>query len=293
MAKLKYKFEFLLAKTILVLSRSMSAKRADKFGALLGNWFGKLFPSRKKIAYDNILNAPMINIAEEDINPLVDKIIQNIGRTFIEQARLTKTDNYSIKSIVSFEGPDCLTEVLSEGRGGIIASAHFGNWEMQGAYMTEIGIPLDAIAKVQRNPLFDELINVIREDMRVKVIPVKSSTLRDVFKSLKQNRFVAFACDQHDPSENLIMEFLGRPASVARGPAVFAIKQQCPILPILMRRESYDRHIFMTHPPIYPINSGNEEQDIIDMTRQYLSFFEKKIIDYPDQWMWTHRRWKV
>ena len=49
----------------------------------------------------------------------------------------------------------------------------------------------------------------------------------------------------------------------------------------------------MSHPPIYPIESGNEEQDIIDMTRMYLDFFEEKIKEYPDQWMWTHRRWKI
>jgi KDO2-lipid IV(A) lauroyltransferase len=271
----------------------MNAQRADKFGAFLGRLFGKLFPSRRKIAYDNILNAPAMNIPNEEIIPLVERIFQNIGRTFVEQARLSKIDKETLTTIVSYDGPDYSEEVFGRGCGGVVVTAHFGNWEMQAAYTTANGRPLDVVAKVQHNPLFDKLINDIRERMNVKVIPVRSSTLRDVFKSLKQNRLVAFVADQHDPSENIIMDFLGRSASVAKGPAVFAIKQKCPILPFLMRRVSFDKHILMSHPPIYPIDSGNEEQDIIDITRQYLSYFEEMIKKYPDQWMWTHRRWKV
>jgi len=237
--------------------------------------------------------APDITIHEDNVTPLIDSIFENIGRTFVEQARLPNIDGKLLRKIITYAGADYLTETLKKGRGGIIVTAHFGNWEMQAAYSTECGYPLDVIAKVQHNPLFDRLINDIREKMNVKVIPVRSSALRDVVKSLKQNRLVAFVADQHDPSQNLIMNFLGRPASVARGPAVFAINQKCPILPFLMRRVSYDKHILMSHPPIYPIESGNDEQDVIDMTRKYLDFFEKTIKEYPDQWMWTHRRWKV
>lgn len=293
MAKLKHRLEYLLAKVIIAISRSLDDEKADKFGSILGKLYGKLIPSRRKIAIDNLNLALDIIIPANELNPLVDRIFENIGRTFVEQARLTKAASMRLKNIIAYNGIDYVTDTLQKGRGGVVVTAHFGNWEMQAAYTTECGYPLDVIAKVQHNPLFDRLINDIREQMNVNVIPVRSSTLRDVFKSLKENRLVGIVADQHDPSQNLIMNFLGRPASVAKGPAVFAMKQKCPILPILMRRVKYDQHILISHPPIYPNESGDDEQDIIDMTRKYLNFFEEMIKKYPDQWMWTHRRWKV
>ncbi|MBI5265795.1 MAG: lipid A biosynthesis acyltransferase, partial [candidate division Zixibacteria bacterium] len=62
---------------------------------------------------------------------------------------------------------------------------------------------------------------------------------------------------------------------------------------MLLRRERYDRHVVMAGPAIYPPNSGDEEKDIVFMTEAYTRFFEECIRKYPDQWLWTHRRWKL
>jgi KDO2-lipid IV(A) lauroyltransferase len=61
----------------------------------------------------------------------------------------------------------------------------------------------------------------------------------------------------------------------------------------VLRRERYDRHVVLAGPAIYPPNSGDEEKDIALMTRAYTGFFEESIRKYPDQWLWTHRRWKL
>ena len=87
--------------------------------------------------------------------------------------------------------------------------------------------------------------------MAVNVIPVRSSTLRDIVHALKKNRFVAIVADQHDPTGTLIMNFLGRPASVARGPASFAMKYSCPLMPFLMRRETPYKHRILAGKPIF------------------------------------------
>ena len=64
-------------------------------------------------------------------------------------------------------------------------------------------------------------------------------------------------------------------------------------MPFLIRRERYDRHVVMAGTPIYPPHSGDDEKDIEEMTIAYTKFFENGIREYPDQWMWTHRRWKL
>lgn len=274
-------------------ARSLSFEKADRFAIRLGWLLSVLIPSRKKIVFDNIKKASAINLSDDQINLIIEKVFQNIARTFVEQARFDKIGREKLLEMITYDKPDYIKEILKGGRGGILVTAHYGNWELQAAWVAMNGYPLDVVAKVQSNPLFDKMINGFRENMGVNVIPVKASTLRDIYKSLKANRLVAMVADQHDPSGNLLMDFLGRKASVAKGPATFAIKQNCPIIPFMMRREAYNRHIITAADPIYPDSFANNETKVEEITKAYLSFFEKNIIQWPDQWMWTHRRWKV
>lgn len=164
---------------------------------------------------------------------------------------------------------------------------------MLGSLATALGYEMNAIAAVQHNPLIDRMVTRLRQATGIKIIPIRASTLRDVFRALKANRFIGIVPDQHDPAEGLVLDFFGRQATVPRGPAVFAIKAGCPILPYMMRRERYDCHVVIPGEPVYPPQSGDMEKDIRDMSLTYLTFFESVIRQYPDQWMWTHRRWKL
>ncbi len=79
---------------------------------------------------------------------------------------------------------------------------------------------------------------------------------------------------------------------MAKGPALLAYRTGCPIVPLAFNRESYDRHVVYCGEPIYPPNTGNEEADLLTMTKAYFKYFEDHIRKFPEQWMWTHRRWK-
>ena len=136
------------------------------------------------------------------------------------------------------------------------------------------------------------MVNRIRERLGAGVIVVPEQA-KAVFRSLKANRFVTILADQHAPASRVIIDFFGRPASVATGPALFAIRCDCPILPHVLIRENYDRHRVLKGPAIYPPHSGDREADISSMTMAYTGFLEETIRQHPDQWLWTHRRWKV
>jgi KDO2-lipid IV(A) lauroyltransferase len=151
---------------------------------------------------------------------------------------------------------------------------------------------MDFLIGTQHNAKVDDLLVGFRKAMGVGVIRLSTSA-RSVFKALKQNRVTGLVADQHASSGGVVTEFFGRPAATPRGPALFAIRANCPLLPMLIRRERYDRHVVIKGEPIYPPHSGDEEADIRQMTTAYTKFFEKSIRQYPDQWLWTHRRWKL
>jgi len=292
MASIKHHIEYLAAFFGRGIARSLSPRLADCLGASLGSLAHGLMKSRRQLAFDNLKQGLGDSLTDEQITEIVRNVFRNIGRMFIEFARFGKTRPEDVNRIVVGEGAEGFRQALEEGNGGFLATAHFGNWELLGAWVAAQGFPVDLLVATQHNPLIDSMINGFRTSMGVGIVRLATSS-RGVFKTLRANRIAATAPDQHAPADTVIMDFFGRPASIARGPALFAIRCNCPVIPVLLRRERYDRHVLIAGELIYPPNSGDEEADVRTMTTRYVRFIEENIRRYPDQWLWTHNRWKL
>ena len=293
MATVKHRIEYWAAKIGFGIASLMSAKRANAFGKFLGRLLSRIIASRKVVAIDNLKHAFKETKTEAEYDTIAIQSFENIGQTFIELARFDKITQDDIKEMIQYDDLSAFQKAADEQNGAIVVTSHFGNWELAGASVVAMGYKFDVVVKVQSNPLVDRLITNLRKKLQIGIIPVKVSTLRDILTSLRSNHFIGIAADQHDPSGNLILDFFGRKASVAKGPAVFAKKQNCPIIPAVMRRIKYNKFEIITAPGIYPSESIDESDDIIRMTNEYLVFFEDVIRKYPEQWMWTHKRWKI
>ncbi|MFH1373896.1 MAG: lysophospholipid acyltransferase family protein [bacterium] len=292
MARLSHHIEYGFTWLGVKLAGLMSARAADVFGATLGRLAYILLASRRHIAYDNLRRSLGDTVSPEETQAIVRRVFENIGRTLIEFARFGRIKPAGTRKIVVGDGEEHLQQTRREGRGGLVVTAHFGNWELLGSWVAAAGYPMDFLVGTQHNQKVDRLFNDFRRQMGVGIVSLKTSA-RGVFKCLRANRIAGLVSDQHASSGGVVVNFLGRPAATPRGPAAFAIRAGCPLLPFLIRRERYDRHVVMAGTPVYPPNSGNEEKDIETMTKAYTKFFEDGIRRYPDQWMWTHRRWKL
>ncbi len=292
MAKLSHNVEYVFTLLGVKLAHLLSPRQADAFGAALGSLAYLLLPARRRIARDNLKRAMGDTLTERQIQTITKKVFQNIGRTLVEFARFGKIKPEGARRIIVGDGMNYLQQVRQEGKGAIIVTPHFGNWELLGSWFAAVGYPIDFLVGTQHNKKVDDLLNSFRREMGVRIIPLKTS-IRGVFQCLKANRLAGLVADQHAHSGGISVEFFGRKAATPKGPAAFAVKAKCPLLPFLMRRERYNRHVVEAGQPIYPPNSDDEERDIETMTIAYTKFFEQGIRKYPDQWMWTHRRWKI
>ncbi len=290
MAKLKHHIEYSAARIIARLAQTLSAPAADKFGAALGTCVYHIAGSRRKVAKDNIRSTIGKSRTENEIETLTKSVFQNIGRTLIEISRFGKLTVAGAQAIVEGDS-SILRKIHAEGNGGIILVAHFGNWELSACWPGIMGLPVNLLVGTQHNHLVDRMLNEFRKTMQVKVVPLDRQT-RLAFKILKSKGLVVLAADQHAPA-GIKFDFLGRVTTHARGPALFSIRTGAPICPFLIRRERYDKHVIITGAPIYPPQSGDEENDIRTITETYARFYEENIRRYPEQWMWTHRRWKI
>ncbi|UCC44838.1 MAG: lysophospholipid acyltransferase family protein [Candidatus Zixiibacteriota bacterium] len=293
MARMRHSFETALTRLAVAVANCLSAKGADRFAAGLGSFAFHLVRSRRKIADDNLKQAFGDRYTGKERAAIVKAVFQNVARTFVELARLRQYDRATAGELFEVEGVDPFQQSHPEGQGRVAVTAHFGCWELSGGWLALHEDPVAALVLPQHNRAVNDLVNNLRLRMGLDLIPVEGTAVRAVFKALKAGYIVVVVADQHAPAQSLILDFFGRKAAVAKGPALFAVRSGCPLIPYLMRRDRYDRHVIMSGEPIYPPNSGDEEQDIEIMTRSYLGFFESLIEKYPEQWMWTHRRWKL
>lgn len=176
------------------------------------------------------------------------------------------------------------------GRGIVLALPHFGNWYLAGSVMAHYGVPLFAVAGVQRNPLTNDWMNR-RLYGRMKIFERGSSALRQCVKSLRDGGVLAILPDVRMKTPDLAVRFLGGEANLGRGMAAFARRTGSPIVLAKVRRVGLAHHVFDLAEPLFPDKSLDEEADVRRLTETVMASIEAQIRSDPGQWFWYNKRW--
>jgi KDO2-lipid IV(A) lauroyltransferase len=241
---------------------------------------------RKKIALMQ-LQKVFPNLEQSILKTILKKLYRNMALTIQE---IYLTDDKTLYSMCSIEGRENVDSALALGRGAVLATAHFGDWEAA-RILPLAGIPLSVVAKTQRNTLFDDYTNKIRRSCGLKVINMNRG-LRDIIHQLAEGRFVAILMDQNAGSSGLMMDFLGFPASHWKGVAKLSLRYHVPIVPGFARRSDDGKIIFEFYKPILHEELEDCEASYRIVLEDVNQIIETKIREYPDQWFWVHKRWK-
>jgi len=291
--KISHGLEYVAIWSLTGLVRLMPALLVDYLAVALGKLSYVILISRRRIAFDNLERAFKGEKNHSELKAMVKQVFVNIARATLEFARFPVLKREDImKMVYKSEGLEHIDKALKEGKGLVFVTGHFGNWELLGAWFVAMGYPTHFLVGEQHNPYVDKLMNKFRASSGVPMIPVGVSA-RHVLKALKQNRVVVLVSDQHSATGGTAVTFFGRLASTPKGAAAFAEIMGSPIVLALLIREKYNRHRAVIGPLIYPPGSGDKDKDITAMTQEYTSQLEAMIRKHPEQWMWTHRRWKV
>ncbi|MBI3789553.1 MAG: lysophospholipid acyltransferase family protein [Gemmatimonadetes bacterium] len=184
---------------------------------------------------------------------------------------------------------------LAEGKGVCMVTGHFGNWELAGSYVgarpKAMGSGLEAIVRAQSNPLFENYINRTREELGMIVVP-DAEAVRRTPRALKNGLAVAFVMDQGVIGlASTFVPFFGRLAKTPRGPAVFALRFQSPVVfAAAIRQPSGKYKLTLERVPVQP--TGDREYDVDMIVAAYTATLERFVRATPEQYFWQHRRWK-
>ena len=244
------------------------------------------FGIRKKVAQKQLCKV-YPHKSSQELKLILKQLYREMALTVQEEYLIRDEKLLSSSTIV---GKEHISNALALGRGAILATAHFGNWEAA-RVLPLAGIPLSVIAKPQRNKLFDDYTNAIRIRSGLKVINMRRG-LREIIHQLGEGRLVAILMDQNAGSSGLTMDFLGFPASHWKGVAKISLRYHVPIVTGFARRNSEDKLVFEFYPPILHEELTDTEDNYFTILREVNTIIEAQIHQYPGQWFWVHKRWK-
>lgn len=192
------------------------------------------------------------------------------------------------------DGMEYLEEAFKRGKGIIAITAHFGNWDLAGATLATMGLPLNAVAEIFEPPKMDELINGTRRQQGMNIIPTDTNSLKELFRALHRNEIIFLLFDNPEVEEGVPVQFFGETAYVPGGPAALALKTRASIIiGYGVRKPDGKTFRAVAEPPVEyeRLITGNKEHDIQAITQEIVHRWEDVIRRNPNQWYMFREMW--
>mgnify|MGYP001171875500 CR=1 FL=1 len=279
-----YSLQSLVVYLLFFIGRIIGLKTSRKIFAFIFSTIGPFFKSEKIIK--NNLNIFSNIISNSDKKKITNNMWKNYGMTFIEYVyldQLKKNNDH-----ITVKNKEILSLILKEKKPVIFVSGHFANFELMSMEIVKNNIPLATIYR----PLNNIFLNPFMEYLRKKHIcknQIKKGMngVRESIEYLKTKHSIALMIDQR-VSEGTRIDFFNRPALTTTLPAQLSIKFGIEIIPVFIERDDNNNFKIEFQKSLEPDNFKNK----LDLTKELNKVLEKMIVKNPNQWIWTHNRWK-
>lgn len=262
-------------------------------GNCLGTCGYLLLPHDRGVAYANL------DIAFGDSMPTAQKrrIVRNTFRHFAREVLsmfwAKGKSREQILKMYDVENLDLLRRVHERGKGVIVASMHFGDWELGSLAFGWLGAPMTIVAEPTRNPAIERRVTALRTLSGHRAVAPRFALIR-MARTLQQGGIVGMLVDVNGRRNRggVWLDFFGLPVFNGAAEAVMALRWGAPIVFIHMERLPDGRGKMVIGPEICCKSSGDFDADIKEISQRCLTLCEDLIKQHPEQWLWTYKRWK-
>ncbi len=283
--KFNYFLQTFLIYLIFLIARILGIKISRYIFSFLFSIFGPFFKLKNTITKNLQIFSSDITFQEK--NKIISNMWKNYGMTFIEYIFL---DNFRKKNDqITIDGEINLLSNTKNNKPVIFVSGHFANFELMSMEISKRNVKLATIYR----PLNNFFLNPLMEFLRKKYVcknQIKKGIngVREAIQYIKNDHSIALMIDQR-VSEGEKVNFFGQPALTTTLPAQLATKYNLNIIPVFIKRTEENRFYIEFQNEINPNNFENK----LTLTNELNKVLEKMIVKNPNQWIWTHNRWKL
>ena len=283
---IKYFIEFIFIISFFFIFKIIGYKNSSNLGSIVGKIIGPIFRSNNKILEN--LNRCNIGHSINERKNIIKNMWGNYGRILSEYIYIKEFRKNNLSQYIEIEGLEYLNDIKKNNKQAVFVSGHFNNFELMAMEIEKAGINLAAVYRPLNNPFLNIVMENIRKNhiCRTQVKKGKTGT-RDLLKLFKENYSVALMIDQR-VSEGISVKFFNREAKTTTIPAQFIKKYGCDIVPVYIERnQNFNFKLYFKKPVQF-----DDQFTIEEITLKLNEILEKMILKNPDQWIWSHDRWK-
>ena len=272
-----------------VLPRSL----ARNTGSAIGLFAFRFTKRLRQVGFVN-LKIALPELSLEDHQQLLRKSYRHLGWQLAEFCQMSQYTAAQAGSFVRYDGLEHYFEASRRGRGVLVLTGHLGAWELSSFFHSLMGYPMGLVIRRLDNPLIDRLVNRIRCLHGNRVLH-KDDFARGLIAAMRAGETVGILMDTNmTPPQGVFVPFFDVPACTASGLARVARKTGAAVLPgFLLWEESESRYVLRFGEQLTLKETSDNEEDAIANTALFTRVIEGYIRQYPDQWLWMHRRWKT
>jgi Kdo2-lipid IVA lauroyltransferase/acyltransferase len=266
--------------------RGKPVEKQERIGARIGRLIHDWARKRRERALAN-LELAMPELSQERRAEVASQAFEHFGivsADFLTSDWRTLEDLERSTEVVGYENVE---SALAKGKGALLLSGHFGNWERASAYLSLRGVPLSVVVRDANTRGVNQLVNDLRRGTGAEVISRGAAT-RGILETLRRNGLVALLPDQN--AEDAFLPFFGKPAGTNLGAGVIQARTGTALVPTTCVRVSPGRYRITVYPELEP-----KADDGIKGSGALLAFnewLEERIREHPEQWLWFHDRWR-
>jgi Kdo2-lipid IVA lauroyltransferase/acyltransferase len=275
------------------LLRVLPRRVARAFGAAVGRSAYEVLSRLRGVGMRNLeLAFPEKSAAERQ--KILHVVYRNLGWLLAEFCQMPRYTPEQASEFIRYEGLENYQRARDRGQGVLILTGHLGAWELSSFYHSLMGMPMGMVIRRLDNPLVDAYVNRIRCLHGNRVIH-KDDFARGLIASMRAGKTVGILMDTNmTPPQGVFVPFFGVLACAASGLARVAQKTGAAVVPgFLLWDEQEERYVLRFGEEIAMTNTGNAEEDAVTNTAIFTAALERYIRQYPEQWLWMHRRWKT
>ncbi len=261
-----------------------------------GRLLYRFLPLRRDVVVANLRRVFGGVVSEPDIVRLAQAHYGHLWKLAGEFIRFRWLSRAQKAALVRIENIDALIRARAQGKGILVLTGHFGNWEVAtiagiGNY-PELRGRFHFVRRAIKPQWLDALVTRRFNQAGFGVLP-KRGSLDLILERLAAGDLIVFPFDQHArPPDGIESDFFGHPAWTFKSLAIIALATGAPVLPAASWREPDGRHVLRFEEPMAPLECENSGEAIRRNTRAYNEVLERLVLRHPEQWWWVHRRWK-